>query len=142
MNVMAKAHSMVKALLAKVTARYKGQYAKMFAVALKEAHKVAKNMQNDMIQRLNKRLETLKTFYKNDEVMARFMVTCDNLPINMESGRTVNVENATTWASVQFARSNASKVKNGRGTVGQAVNVGHQVEYEMQNVCRMINELA
>lgn len=140
MNVMAKAHKMVKGLLAKITARYVGQYAAMLKVALKDAHKEAKSMKNDMLARLNARLEKLKMIL-NSNIADRYMVTCDNLPINMESGRTTNIENASNWASRQFAEANAVKVKNGRGTQGVAVLVRHQAEYEMQNVCHMINEL-
>ena len=47
MNVMAQAHSKVKALISKLSpaARYKGQYAAMLKVALIETHKEYKAMQ-------------------------------------------------------------------------------------------------
>lgn len=47
MNVMAQAHKMVKTLIAKLSSgsRYKGQYATMLKLALKEAHKEFKAMQ-------------------------------------------------------------------------------------------------
>lgn len=44
MNVMTQAHKKVKALLAKITARYVGQYAAMLKVALIETHKESKAM--------------------------------------------------------------------------------------------------
>jgi len=47
MNVMTQAHKMVKTLIAKLScgARYKGQYAGMLKLALKEAHKEFKAVQ-------------------------------------------------------------------------------------------------
>lgn len=50
MNIMAQAHKMVKALIAKLSpsARYKGQYANMLSVALKQAHKEYKAMQKSL----------------------------------------------------------------------------------------------
>ena len=80
MNVMAQAHKNTKALLAKLTARYKGQYAKMFAVALKDAHKEYKAMQNEMtaeqlavIENFKKSIASYKEVIANTSHSAYFL---------------------------------------------------------------------
>lgn len=79
----------------------------------------------------------------------KYMVVCGKdhpLPINFDAVNSkwpwANVEGATKWNSIQFARANATKVRNGNGEYGVAVRVDHYCEWDMGNLSRLINQLS
>lgn len=78
----------------------------------------------------------------------KYMVVCGDehpMPINFEAENAKwpwsSVEYATKWNSRQFAEANAVKVVNGNKQVGKAVRVDHHCEWDMQNLCKLINDL-
>lgn len=129
MNTMAKAHMMVKALIAKLSesARYKGQYAAMFRIALKQAHKDVKRIlsgvvdtvrantlelkEGDIVQHYNCIFRLInRTSYENDTVV-RFDTECVKFdpegPIphhwaHREGGFAIQGNTYAYWSKVVF----------------------------------------
>lgn len=149
MNVMAQAHKATKAFFANANAEIKAQfsYAWVFKANLVEFHKVNKEQQAkemfkaDTIARFEKRIAELSEIAKGDD-SEKYMVVCEGLLIDFEHEKGWgNVESATKWNSRQFAESNARKVVNGNKQGGVAVKVAHYCQHEMQELCRLINEI-
>lgn len=151
MNVMAQAHKITRATVD--AAPVKLEYRPLFRAALIDLHKKAKEMNQvellkaDTIAKFEKRIEELRIILNGPDAQ-KYMVVCGDehpMPINFEATDPkwpwTNVEGATKWNSVQFARSNASKVVNGNQQVGKAVRVDHHCEWDMQNLCKLINDL-
>lgn len=153
MNVMAKAHELTKARIAGGTIY---SYAELMKRHLVQAHKEYKAMQNqtpaellkaDTIAQFEKRIEELKIILNGPDAQ-KYMVVCGDehpMPINFEAENAKwpwsSVEDATKWNSRQFAEANAVKVVNGNKQVGKAVRVDHHCEWDMQNLCKLINDL-
>lgn len=155
MNVMAQAHKNTKALIAQLD-YVELSYRSVFAAQLKIAHKEYKAMQKqtpaellkaDTIATFEKRVEELRAILNGPDAQ-KYMVVCGDehpMPINFEAENAKwpwsSVEDATKWNSRQFAEANAVKVVNGNKQVGKAVRVDHHCEWDMQNLCKLINDL-
>ena len=152
MNVMAQAHKATKAFFANANAEIKAQfsYALVLKANLVEFHKMNKAQMKaeqiaafkaDTIARFEKRIAELKIVLNGSDAQ-KYMVVCESLPIDFEHAKGWgNVESATKWNSRQFAEANASKVTNGNKQGGVAVRVDHWCEHEIQELCRLINEI-
>lgn len=152
MNVMAQAHKDCKA---RIAAGNPNRYADLFRVALRQAHKEYKAMQNDpvallkadTIAKFEKRIDELQIILATP-VAQKFMVVCGDdhpMPVDFETADPkwpwASVETATKWNSVQFARSNASKVVNGHKQVGKAVKVADHIEWDIDNLQKLVKAL-
>lgn len=152
MNVMAQAHKLTKARIAAGTIY---TYAELMKRHLIQAHKEYKAMQNDpvallkadTIAKFEKRIGELKTILTTP-VAQKFMVVCGDdhpMPVDFETADPkwpwASVETATKWNSVQFARSNASKVVNGHKQVGKAVKVADHIEWDIDNLQKLVKAL-
>jgi hypothetical protein len=75
----------------------------------------------------------------------KFMVVCGAdfpLPINFDhASGWGNVETATKWNSIQFARANASKVTNGKQEGGKAVLIADHIEWDIAQQKKLIAQL-
>lgn len=156
MNVMAKAHKTTRECFAiapvgSVTASK--SYREVFTLALKQAHQEYKAMNQaellkaDTIAKFEKRIVELQTILTTP-VAQKFMVVCGDehpMPIDFEATNPkwpwANVEGATKWSSIQFARANASKVVNGNNQVGKAVKVADHIEWDIANLQKLIKDL-
>lgn len=154
MNVMAQAHKDTRNHIALSSASF--HYGKLFAFYLKRAHKEYKAMQAqspvellkaDTIAKFEQRLVELKAILNGPDAQKYIVVCGDEHPMPVDFEATdpkwpwSNVEGATKWHSRQFAEANARKVVNGNQQAGKAVRVDHHVEWDMQNLCKLINDL-
>lgn len=144
MNVMAKAHQMVKALIAKLSpsARYVGQYAQMLKVALKQAHKEFKAMQNNPVQRMIDDAQAYIEELKAADQQGFIIVvgeyrTC----VNAEVGHTTNVIKAPIYMNLDDAKYYAARVKNGLGESGEVVGKFSQLKFEIEQQEKLIERL-
>jgi hypothetical protein len=75
----------------------------------------------------------------------KFMVVCGDdfpLPINFDhASGWGNVETATKWNRIQFARANASKVVNGLDQVGKAVLIADHIEWDIAQQKKLIAQM-
>lgn len=106
MNVMAEAHKKVKALLAKLTTRYVGQYAAMLKVALIETHKEYKSMKKEMtaeqlevIENFKKTIASYKEVIANTPYSAYFLFHTDAKIILTENEEKTRL----SWGSIHNA---------------------------------------
>lgn len=158
MNVMAQAHKMTKLAFERSSCGLseKMTYREVFSRALKAAHKEYKAMQltteaqllkADTIAKFEKRIEELSAILKGPDAQKYMVVVGDSHPmpvnINAENPKWpwTNVEGATKWDTRQGAEFNAHKLVNGNNEVGKAVRVDHHCEWDMQNLCKLINDL-
>lgn len=153
---MALAHKMTRECFALVSeeARKQMSYAKLFRAALIDYHKEYKAMQKDeaialfeadTIAKFEKRVAELQAI-KETPLAKKWIVTCGNdhpMPINFDAPNQswpwANVETCSTWNSPQFARANASKVRNGKGELGQAILMADHIEWDIANLQTLIN---
>ncbi|ANA49181.1 hypothetical protein PMW_56 [Pseudomonas phage phiPMW] len=149
MNVMAKAHKAAK------TAKALGStiaYRELFRVALKQAHKEYKAMQIDPMEALKldtiakfeKRLNELSELLKVKGVEDQYIVTVENMAVDFNAKARMpfsGIEGATKFDSKEHAELEAKRLKNGNKVGGVAVRLDHQIEFEMQKLCQLINEI-
>lgn len=156
MNVMKEAHKAVREAFANVGHGIKLEYRPLFRAALIDLHKKAKAMQaqspaellkNDTIAKFEARIVELRSVLHSQDAY-KFIVVCGDehpMPINFEAKDPkwpwTNVEGATKWRSIQFARANASKVVNGNSQVGKAVMVAEHIEWDIANLQKLVKEL-
>lgn len=152
MNVMTKAHQMVKALIAKLSpkARYVGQYAQMLKLALKEAHKEFKTMQKEIspleawkaeaINVAEKRITELKSIENKDGFI---VVVGDSirLPLEEVQGSWCKVERASIFWHREDAQRFAGRVRNGSNEVGMVAKKIDQIEWEISEQQKLIESL-
>ena len=144
MNVMAKAHKITRETVN--ASPVKLSYRSLFVAALKDCHKMNKQemLKAQTIAQFEQRIEELKIILNGPDALKYMVVVGDEhpMPVNFESVKLwSNIETATKWNSRQFAEANAAKVVNGNNQVGKAVRVDHHIEWDMQNLSKLINDL-
>lgn len=152
MNVMAQAHKATKEFFASVTETGLS-YAKVLQIKLRVFHREYKAMKSQVelfkaetIAKFEQRIVELKAFLETPEA-AKYMVVCGDahpMPIDFEKADGnfwANVETATKWNSVQFARSNARKVVNGNREVGKAVQVADHIVWDIAQMEKLIESM-
>ncbi|AXF53048.1 MAG: hypothetical protein [Caudoviricetes sp.] len=148
MNVMTQAHKMVKATLAKITTRYKGQYANMFKLALKVAHEEYKAMiENCPVAKMIKSTETyiaeLEAALLDREAVQGFIITTGQgrICVDAHEGKATNVLCAPVYMTVSKAECYAEMVRNGNGEVGEVRGKYSQLKYELEQQQELLNDL-
>lgn len=154
MNVMAQAHKATKAKIAFNNANgvKSAPYSVIFKTKLRQAHKEYKAMQidpmeafkRDTIAKFEKRLNELKALHNAEGVENQYIVTVENMAVDFNAKARMpfsGIEGATKFESKEHAELEAKRVKNGNKVGGVAVRLDHQIEFEMQGLCRLINEI-
>ena len=151
---MAQAHKLTK-LAFKNTAVAVGSakltYREVFRIYLKQAHKEYKAMNNparalalQTIAKFEKQLDELSAMLKVEGVEDQYIVTVENMPVDFNATTRMpfsGIAGATKFTSEEYAEQQAKRVRNGNRVGGVAVRLSHHIQYEMQELCRLINEI-
>lgn len=151
MNVMAQAHTITRNTVAQAAAiGAKLEYRPLFAAALKDCHKKAKDMQNELnpveawkaaeIAKAEKRIAELKAIDTTDGFI---VVVGDKarLPLDEVQGKWCSVERASIYWHKEDAQRFAARVINGDKEVGQVVKKVDQIAWEISEQEKLIESL-
>ncbi len=143
MNVMAQAHKMVKEAISKLSkeARYVGQYARMLKLALKEAHKEFKAMQNPIAAQIAK-TETFIAELKAADTQGFVMVVGEHrVCVNAEIGHAINILMSPIYMRLEDAQYYASRVQNAKGEKGMVIEKLRQLKHEIAEQEKLLETL-
>lgn len=146
MNNFAKAHKLTKEVI-----QAGDNYAATFALCLKHIIQTEKaNTMNPVIQEMinnsQERIAALEAF-KATKPTGYIVVTGSKISMcllfsnNFETVGITNIENATRFDRLDMARVKGSRVQNGAGEVGRVVHISIQIEAEISDMRRLINDL-
>jgi len=154
MNVMKRAHELtVRRHNAKLLNGINpAPYKVLFAIALKDAHREYKAMNDKNAVALLK-ADTIAKFEQRiielNEAGAQYgykwMVVCGDehpMPVNMHAENPkwpwCKVEDATFWSHEKWAALEAEKVRNGNGQFGKAVLVDDHIKWDIAQLQKLI----
>lgn len=146
MNNFAKAHKLTKDVI-----KAGDNYAATFALCLKHIIQTEKaNTMNpviaEMVKNSEARIAALEAF-KATKPTGYIIVTGSKVPMpikfsdDFETAGVTNVENATRFDRLDIARSKGSRVSNGAGEIGRVVHMSIQIESEISDMRRLIEDL-